>query len=217
MTVRLTRSALTLFLICLVPAALAGAAVLHTHPAIIQASAAASLPQSAETAGQSAPQADYRIGDDDLLEINVWNEPDLKQSLPVRSDGRITLPLIGEIQAAGETPSQLQAAIASKLKAYITHPDVTVMVLEMNSRKFNVLGRVAKPGSYPLTATTTVLDAIAEAGGFQDFAKEKDIYILRKNSEGRETRIPFNYKAVIKGKDAEENVVLQPHDTVVVP
>jgi polysaccharide biosynthesis/export protein len=216
MTVRLTRSALTFFLICLVSVTLAGAALLRTHPAI-QASAAASLPQSADTAGQIAPQTDYRIGDDDLLEINVWNEPDLKQSLPVRSDGRITLPLIGEIQAAGETPSQLQAAIASKLKAYITHPDVTVMVLEMNSRKFNVLGRVLKPGSYPLTATTTVLDALAEAGGFQDFAKEKDIYILRRGAGDRETRIPFNYKAVIKGKHPEENIVLEPHDTVVVP
>jgi len=87
----------------------------------------------------------------------------------------------------------------------------------MNSRKFNVLGRVAKPGSYSLTATTTVLDAIAEAGGFLDFAKQKDIYILRKNSSGQETRLPFNYKAVIQGKHSEENIVLRPHDTVVIP
>ena len=214
MEVRLIRSAFISFFICMVPAALAGAVVLPA-PHRIHASTAASLPPSAETTGAS--KTDYRIGDDDLLEINVWNEPDLKQSLPVRSDGKISLPLIGEIQAAGETPSQLQQAIASKLRAYITHPDVTVMVLKMNSRKFNILGRVAKPGSYPLTATTTVLDAIAEAGGFQDFAKEKDIYILRQKSGGRETRIPFNYKAVIKGKHPQENIVLEPHDTVVVP
>ena len=216
MIVRLTRSALTSFLICLVPATLAGAAILNPHHEI-HAAAAASLPQSTETTGSKTPQTDYLIGDDDLLEINVWNEPALKQSLPVLSDGKITLPLIGEIQAAGETPSQLQRAIASKLQAYITHPDVTVMVLQMNSRKFNILGRVAKPGSYPLTATTTVLDAIADAGGFQDFAKEKDIYILRGNPGGRETRIHFNYKAVIKGKHPEENIVLEPGDTVVVP
>jgi polysaccharide export outer membrane protein len=215
MTVRLTRAALQFVLISFVSATLAGAAAFH----VPRAAAPSPTPgaQTEAATGTNAASADYLIGDDDLLEINVWNEPDLKQSLPVRSDGKITLPLIGEIQAAGETPSQLQEAIAAKLKAYITHPAVTVMVLQMNSRKFNILGRVAKPGSYSLTATTTVLDAIAQAGGFQDFAREKDIYILRKNSSGRETRIPFNYKAVIKGKHPEENVTLQPHDTVVVP
>jgi polysaccharide biosynthesis/export protein len=218
MIVRLTRSALTFFLLCLVPAALADAAILHADHEIHASLAQSSPPaQPAETQGKAAPSPDYLIGEDDLLEINVWNEPDLKQSLPVRSDGKITLPLIGEIQAAGQTPSQLQQAIADKLKAFITHPDVTVMVMQMNSRKFNILGRVAKPGSYPLTATTTVLDAIALAGGFQDFAKQKDVYILRKNPGSGESRIPFNYKSVIKGNHPEENIVLEPHDTVVVP
>ncbi len=218
LTVRLTRSALSLLPICCFSVLVAGAANLHGFSGS-HGFAAGSFPQSTSAAATSANpgSTDYLIGDDDVLEINVWNEPDLKQSLPVRSDGKITLPLIGEIQAAGETPSQLQQAIAAKLKVYITHPTVTVMVLQMNSRKFNILGRVAKPGSYPLTATTTVLDAIAQAGGFQDFAKEKDVYILRKNSSGRETRIPFNYKAVIKGKHAEQNIVLEPHDTVVIP
>lgn len=216
MIVRLTRLSLAIFFLICLNQTLAGAAI-HCHPEAIWASAAASLPQSSEATAQPAPDADYLIGDDDQLQVNVWNEPDLKQSLPVRSDGKITLPLIGEIQAAGQTPSQLQQAITSRLKAFITHPDVTVIVLQMNSRKFNVLGRVAKPGSYPLTSTTTVLDAIAQAGGFQDFAKEKDIYILRKKDGRREARIPFNYKAVIKGKNAEENIVLEPHDTVVVP
>lgn len=217
MTFRPTYSALASFFICLVPTPALGARVsLHAHHTI-HASAAASLPSSSETTGKAAPEIDYQIGENDVLEITVWNEPDLKQSLPVRPDGKITFPLIGEIQAANETPSELQGQIASKLKAFITHPDVTVMVLQMNSRKFNILGRVAKPGSYPLTATTTVLDAIAEAGGFQDFAKEKDIYILRRNPEGQETRIPFNYKAVIKGKHSETNIVLEPHDTVIVP
>lgn len=218
MIAKLTRPALPLLLISLISTSLAAAANPYKHVPI-NAFASGSLPQSpagAATSG-SASSADYLIGDDDLLEINVWNEPDLKQSLPVRSDGKITLPLIGEIQAAGKTPSQLQQAIAIRLKAYINSPSVTVIVLEMNSRKFNILGRVAKPGSYPLTATTTVLDAIAEAGGFLDFAKQKDIYILRKNSSGQETRLPFNYKAVIQGKHGEENVVLLPHDTVIVP
>jgi polysaccharide biosynthesis/export protein len=217
MTFIQTRSALAWFLICLVPRPMMSAPTLIPMLHEIHASAAASLPHSTETTGGAAAQVDYLIGENDVLEITVWNEPDLKQSLPVRPDGKINFPLIGEIQAADETPSQLQEAIASKLKAFITHPDVTVMVVQMNSRKFNILGRVAKPGSYPLTATTTVLDAIAEAGGFQDFAKEKDIYILRKNPTGGESRIRFNYKVVIKGKHPETNIVLEPHDTVVVP
>jgi polysaccharide export outer membrane protein len=159
----------------------------------------------------------FVIGTDDQLSINVWNEPDLKQTVPVRSDGKISLPLIGDVQAAGRTPLQLQQDIAEKLRTYITRPNVTVMVMQINSRKYNVLGRVAKPGSYPLAATTTALDAIAGAGGFQDFAKVKDIYILRKSADGTESRIPFDYKDVIKGKHPEQNIRLQPHDTIVVP
>lgn len=162
-------------------------------------------------------QGTYVIGDGDLLAINVWNEPDFKQSLPVRSDGRITLPLIGSLRAAGRTPTQLQDAIATKLEAYIHHPDVAVMVLKINSRKFNILGRVAKPGSYPLTGHMTVLDAIAQAGGFTAFAKQGRIYVLRKNSNGKETRLRFNYKQVIKGKHTNQNIPLKPQDTVVVP
>jgi polysaccharide export outer membrane protein len=160
----------------------------------------------------------YVIGDDDLLEINVWKEPTVTQpSLLVRSDGNITIPLIGTVMAAGRTPSQLANSIAAKLRTYIQHPIVTVMVLQSNSRKFNILGRVVKPGSYALLATTRVLDAIAEAGGFTDFAKRKRIYILRQESGGREVRIPFNYNEVIQGRHSEENVLLAPHDTVVVP
>lgn len=159
----------------------------------------------------------YVIGDEDLLVVNVWKEPEVSRSIPVRSDGRISLPLIGEIQAAGRTPLQLEKDIAAKLRTYITDPDVTVIVQQINSQKFNILGRVLKPGSYPLTGSTTVLDAIAAAGGFQDFAKEKDIYILRANPAGGETRLSFNYKDVIRGKHPEENIRLESHDTVVVP
>jgi polysaccharide biosynthesis/export protein len=166
---------------------------------------------------KTTPDPSYVIGDDDLLAINVWNEPDLKQSAPVRPDGKISLPLVGDIQAAGRTPVQLQEDIAAKLRAYITHPDVTVVVQQINSQKFNILGRVAKPGSYSLSTTMTVLDAIAAAGGFQDFAKQKDVYILRENPSGGESRFPFNYKDVIKGKHLEQNIKLEPHDTIVVP
>lgn len=173
--------------------------------------------QVANSRSPESRQGSYVIGDDDLLGINVWNEPDFKQSLPVRSDGRITLPLIGSVQAAGRTPAELEQVIARKLEAYIHHPNVTVMVLKMNSRKFNILGRVAKPGSYPLTGTTTVLDAIADAGGFTAFAKEKHIYILREKNGKQEARIPFNYKQVIKGKHPEQNITLRSGDTVIVP
>jgi polysaccharide export outer membrane protein len=159
----------------------------------------------------------FVIGKDDILTINVWKEPDVSRSLPVRSDGRISLPLVGEVQAAGLTPMQLEQSIVSSLRNYITEPEVTVMVQQINSEKFNILGQVAKPGSYSLTLATTVLDAIAAAGGFRDFAKKKGIYILRQNSNGGESRIPFNYKDVIKGKNPQQNIKLEPRDTVIVP
>jgi polysaccharide export outer membrane protein len=121
------------------------------------------------------------------------------------------------VQAAGQTPVQLEEEIAGKLQKYITDPQVTVIVQEINSEKFNILGQVAKPGAYSLTRETTVLDAIASAGGFRDFAKQKAIYILRQELGGGESRIPFNYKDVIKGKNAGQNIRLEPRDTVVVP
>jgi polysaccharide biosynthesis/export protein len=171
------------------------------------------------SAGAAAKPHDnsFVIGTDDRLSINVWKETDLTETVPVRSDGRISMPLIGEIQAAGKTPLQLEQDIAGKLKTYITEPEVTVMVLQINSQKFNILGRVAKPGSYSLSNTTTVLDAIAEAGGFQDFAKQKNVYILRHNPGGDEQKIAFNYKEVIRGRNPQENIRLQPGDTIVVP
>jgi polysaccharide biosynthesis/export protein len=161
--------------------------------------------------------AAYLIGSSDVLAITVWKEPEISKSVPVRPDGKISLPLVGELQAAGRTPLQLEQDIASKLKTYITNPDVNVIVQQINSEKFNILGRVGRPGSFPLTGATTVLDAIAIAGGFQDFAKQKGVYILRQNPGGSQTRIPFNYKDVVKGKHPEQNIKLQSGDTVVVP
>lgn len=159
----------------------------------------------------------FVIGNDDMLSINVWKEPDVSRSIPVRSDGKISLPLAGEIQAAGRTPLALEQEIANKLKNYISEPEVTVMVQQINSQKFNILGQVNRPGSYPLTNSATVLDAIALAGGFRDFAKKKSIYILRQNSDGGQSRIRFNYKDVVKGENPAQNIKLQPRDTIVVP
>lgn len=184
----------------------------------LRADASAS-PAPAENSGAPAGHNNhYMIGNDDMLNISVWKEPDLTQTnVPVRSDGNISMPLIGEVHAAGLTPLQLEHDITTRLRAFLTQPDVTVMVVQMNSQKYNVLGRVMKPGSFKLSATTTVLDAIALAGGFQDFAKQKSIYVLRQNPNGGETRIPFNYKSVIRGEHPEQNIRLEPRDTIVVP
>jgi len=181
---------------------------------------AAASPATAAVAAEGAtkPHDDtFIIGNDDVLSINVWKEPDVSRSIPVRSDGKISLPLAGEIQAAGRTPLGLEREIASKLQNYISEPEVTVMVQQINSQKFNILGMVTKPGSFPLTNSATVLDAIAVAGGFRDFAKKKSIYVLRQNPDGSQSRIPFNYKEVLKGQNPAQNIKLQPRDTIVVP
>jgi len=190
-----------------------------------QAGSAAAPASPSATPGQNpgasaAPKLHddtYVIGNDDVLAINVWKEPDISRSVPVRSDGKISLPLVGEVQAAGRTPLKLEQDIAAKLKNYIAEPEVTVIVQQINSQKFNILGMVSKPGSYPLTNSPTVLDAIAIAGGFRDFAKQKSIYVLRQNPDGSQTRIPFNYKEVVKSQNPAQNIRLQPRDTVVVP
>jgi polysaccharide biosynthesis/export protein len=178
--------------------------------------------QSANPSSDTSPASkghdnSFIIGDDDVLSINVWKEPDISKSVPVRSDGKISLPLVGEVQAAGDTPLKLEQEIAARLKNYISEPEVTVMVQQVNSQKFNILGQINKPGSYPLTNSPTVLDAIAVAGGFRDFAKQKSIYVLRQNTDGTQTRLPFNYKEVVKGQNTAQNIKLQPRDTVVVP
>ena len=159
----------------------------------------------------------FVIGNDDVLAINVWKEPDISRSIPVRSDGKISLPLVGEVQATGRTPLKLEQDIAARLKSYIGEPEVTVIVQQINSQKFNILGQVTRPGSYPISNSATVLDAIALAGGFRDFAKQKSIYILRQNPDGTQARLHFNYKEVVKGDKPTQNVKLQPRDTIVVP
>jgi polysaccharide biosynthesis/export protein len=159
----------------------------------------------------------YIIGVDDVLAINVWKEPEVSKTVPVRSDGKISLPLAGEVQASGVTPRQLELDLSRRLASYISQPEVTVIVQEIKSQKFNILGQVAKPGAYPIANNPTVLDAIAVAGGFRDFAKQKSVYVLRRNPDGTETRFPFNYKDMIKGKNVDQNIKLQPNDTVVVP
>jgi polysaccharide export outer membrane protein len=166
---------------------------------------------------QGAHDDSYVIGPSDVLAINVWKEPDISRSVPVRSDGKISLPLVGELQAGGQTPKHLEQEITQKLTSYISEPEVTVIVQESKSQRINILGQVVKPGAYQLVSSMTVLDAIATAGGFRDFAKQKNIYILRQKPDGTQERLPFNYKDVIKGKNVEQNIKLEARDTVVVP
>jgi polysaccharide export outer membrane protein len=170
------------------------------------------------TASKGTPYDDsFVIGVDDILAINVWKEAEISRTVTVRSDGKISLPLVGELQASAKRPKQLQDEISNKLSPYITEPAVTVIVQEIHSQRFNILGRVEHPGSYQLANSPTVLDAIALAGGFRDFAKQKSIYILRPNPDGTQKVLAFNYKDVVKGQRPEQNVKLEPHDTVVVP
>jgi len=171
---------------------------------------------STKTTAAKPHDDSFVIGNDDVLAINVWKEPDISRSIPVRSDGKISLPLVGEVQASGLTPLTLEKDIAGKLKNFISEPEVTVMVQQVNSQKFNILGQVARPGSYVIANSPTVLDAIALAGGFRDFAKQKSIYVLRQN-DGKDTRLAFNFKDVSQGKNMSQNVKLQPGDTIIVP
>ncbi len=175
--------------------------------------AAASLP----SAGSGVVPKEYEIGAGDVLAINVWKEAELSRVLPVRPDGNLSLPLIGEVKASGATAAQLQATITEAFRKYLDNPEVTVMVQEARSQRFNVVGQVQRPGSFVLTQPTTVLDALALVGGFRDFANVKKIYVLRQLSDGTTQRLPFNYKRVIKGEKLEQNVALQPRDTIVVP
>ena len=159
----------------------------------------------------------YVIGVGDGLDINVWKEGELSKSVAVRPDGMITLPLVGEIKAVGLTPTQLQEQLTAALSKVLSDPQVTVIVVAVNSLSFNIMGNVYKPGYYPLTRPLTILDAIGLSGGFRDFAKDKKIYILRTLADGSQKKLLFNYREVIKGKKMQQNILLQPNDVLVVP
>ena len=159
---------------------------------------------------------DYLIGPTDILEIHVWREPDLSRTIPVRPDGKITLPLLDDVQASGLTPLELKAGIEKGLAKFIESPAVSVAVQEIHSKNIFVLGQVESPGQYPLQQDLTVLQALSLAGGLAEWADQGDIVILRKEN-GKQRRIKFNYKDVSKGKHLEENIVLEAGDTIIVP
>lgn len=192
---------------------------------VVRAVAVASLIVTGLAAAQEPPKGrpgalevdgEYRIGPEDLLDIAVWNNTAISRTMPVRPDGRISLPLLNDVQAAGLTPSQLREALMKKLADYMPSPEVSVIVREVHSFKVSVIGEVKTAGRYELKSRATVLDVLALAGGFSEFASRARIVILR--SDGATVkRIPFNYNKVVSRDGGDENVLLQPGDIVVVP
>jgi polysaccharide biosynthesis/export protein len=201
-----------------------------TMTLLLGLSAAAAVAQEGAKAGAKAKETDnsaavapdpsvaaatYIIGADDTLHIDVWKEPDLTATLPVRSDGMISLPLLNDVQAAGLTPMQLAASLTNKLKKYLADPRVTVVVTQMNSQRYYVTGEVLHTGAQPLLPNMTVLQALANAG-FTQFANTKGIYVLRAEN-GKQQKIPVNYRQLVKGDARGQNILLKPGDTIVVP
>lgn len=186
-----------------------------------------------EAAGRQHPQAitsaanelakkvatqdpNYVIGSQDMLDISVWREPDFSRTVPVRPDGKISLPLLNDMQAAGLTPSQLAEELTKSLNKFVTNPQVTIIVTQINSQRFYVLGEATRPGAYTLIPDMTILQALSNAGGFTTYANAKKIYLLRQEN-GKQQKLSFNYKDVIAGKRTEQNIVLKNGDTIVVP
>jgi polysaccharide export outer membrane protein len=193
--------------------------------ALLAASSAAAAGQQAGKAPASAgtnagstnaPTANpnYVIGPQDVLDISVWKEEQLTKTVPVRPDGKISMPLLNDVQAAGLTPTQLAAQITESLKKFVTDPQVTIIVREINSQRVYMLGEVARAGAYPLLPNMTVLQALSSAGGFTQFANVKKIYVLRVEN-GKQQKFPFNYKHALESPD--ENILLKAGDTIVVP
>lgn len=178
-------------------------------------SSAAAATQSPAPASATTDTS-YRIGPQDVLKVDVWKEQELTRAVPVRPDGKISLPLLNDVQAAGLTAMELANNITEGLKKFINNPQVTITVTEINSRRVYVNGEVTKPGAFALLPNMTVLQALTGAGGFTQFARTNKIYVLR-TENGKQVKHPFNYKDVVNGKRPEDNIALQPGDTIVVP
>ena len=171
----------------------------------------------AEVKGEvGADSSQYVIGPEDVLYINVWNEKALSQTIPVRMDGKISLPLVDEVQAAGLTPLQLKQTLVDRLKKFITNPNVSVTVMEANSFKVFVSGMVKTPGVYRLRQETTILQIIPMAGGFTEWADRKNILIIRKEGK-EEKRIKINYNKIVKGEESPMKYILKAGDIIIVP
>ena len=168
-------------------------------------------PEAGAVAAPVDPKT-YLIGAEDVIGIKVWREGDLSGSVAVRPDGYITLPLVGEMKAGGMTPMQLQTMVTEAYTKFLNRPEVTVSILEVRSKRYFIVGNAGRTGPFPLVMPTTVLQALAESGGFKEFAKTSKIVIMR-----GDLRLKFNYKEVIKGKNMEQNIFLQNDDHIIVP
>lgn len=188
-------------------------ALAQAAPAQPAASAASDKATTAASASQAGPE--YVIGPEDTLHIAVWREADLTASLPVRPDGKISLPLLDDVQAAGLTPKQLAGSITEKLKKFLADPRVTVVVTQINSKRIYLVGEVLHVGATPMLPNMTVLQALSSAG-LNQFANTKRIYVLR-TENGKQQKLPVNYRKLVKGEQIEQNYLLQPGDTIVVP
>jgi polysaccharide export outer membrane protein len=182
----------------------------------VENAAQASTAKTTDTAAKPTGEAEYKIGPQDVLRIDVWKEPEISRTIPVRPDGKVSLPLLNDLQAAGLTTMELAASISEALKKFINNPQVTVTLTEINSRRVYCSGEVTRPGALALLPNMTALQAISSCGGFTQFARIKSIYILRVEG-GKQVQHPFNYKEVVKGKKPEDNILLQPGDVIVVP
>jgi polysaccharide biosynthesis/export protein len=207
---------LALFLLLCVPAAAARQSSAAGKPSSAGQKQDAQAAAAAAQVKAANEDLTYIIGPEDVLNVNVWKESDISRTVPVRPDGKISLPLLNDVQAAGLTPQQLAASIRDGLKKFISDPEVTVIVVAVNSRHVYIIGEVSRPGMINLLPGTTVLQALATAGSFTQFANVKGIYVLR-NENGKQVKHPFNYKAVVKGQNADQNIELKPGDTIVVP
>lgn len=171
---------------------------------------------ASQPAKKAADDPNYSIAPEDVLTIDVWKEPEISRTVPVRRDGKISLPLLNDLQAAGLTPTQLSVEIVERLRATIVHPQVTVIVAQMSSLRVYILGQVTRAGAYPLVPDMTVMQALSIAGGFTPFANLKKIYVMR-SENGVSHIFPMNYKEVIRGRKTQQNIPLKAGDTIVVP
>ncbi len=179
-----------------------------------------STAQDQETPTPTSPhqpaESGYVISPDDVLAVEVWKEPEVSANVPVRPDGKISLPLLGDVQAAGLTATALTSDLTERLKKFISDPQVTVIVTQVNSQHIYITGEVNRGGTYPLQPGMTILQGLSSAGGFTPFANLKKIYVMRQVN-GKQEKYAFNYKEVIKGKNTAQNIPLLPGDTIVVP
>lgn len=192
-------------------------ATLFVLPAVAQTAATTAAVAPPRTGPSVEVPPEYVIGPQDVLGVNFWRDADMTGDVTVRPDGRITLPLLGDVQAAGLTPEALTTVIHTAAVKLIADPTITVIVRQINSRKVFITGQVTNPGGHVLTGPLTVMQLISLAGGLTEFAKKKDITVIRTEAGGKQVVLPFNYSDVARGKNVAQNVVLRPGDTVVVP